>query len=290
MPRLSINQLTTYRWTFEEDLHYAKRTGYDAVGLWRRKLSDFGEERALELLEESGLEVSCLNWAGGFTGGDGRSSDESIADGLTAVWQAAAVRANCLIVYAGGRNNHIDRHATRLLRLALDELLVVAELAGVVLAIKPMHAKCAREWSFQTDLEDTLELVAGYDTPHLRIVYDNYQFPRIDQSPALLAELLPYLALVQLGDARQPHSIDQQRCPLGKGNLGVCETVRAFQAAGYRGYFDIELMGDEIEASHSNYEPLLRQAQELIGRRQPATLRPTPTPASPLRSPAPRMV
>ena len=53
--------------------------------------------------------------------------------------------AGCLVVYAGGRNNHIYRHAGRLLRLALDELLPMAEMWEVPLAIEPMHPACATD-------------------------------------------------------------------------------------------------------------------------------------------------
>jgi sugar phosphate isomerase/epimerase len=169
-----------------------------------------------------------------------------------------------LIVYAGGRNNHIDRQLNRLLRQALDRLVPSAEMADVVLALKPMHASCAREWSFQNDLEQAIELVASYDSPFLKLAYDNYQFPYVHRQPALLAQLIPQLEIVQLADAQKPPSIDQLRCPLGTGKLEVQATIEALIDGGYKGVFDVELMGDEIE-SH-DYEPLVREmGQFLLG-------------------------
>ncbi len=262
MPRLSINQLTTYRWTFDEDLYHAKRAGFDTIGIWRRKLADFGEERAAELLADEGFRVSCLSWTGGFTGADGRTQEESVADGMTALRQGARVGAECLIVYSGGRNNHITPHACRLLRQALDRLVAAAEVADVVLALKPMHPECASDWSFLTDLEKSIELLGAYDSPYLKLVYDNYHFPYLHRRPEWLADLMPHLALVQLGDARLPHGIDQLRCPLGEGLLEVRATAEALCRCGYNGAFDVELMGDEIE-SH-NYEPLLHQVRQVL--------------------------
>lgn len=247
MQSLSLNQLTTFRWTFEEDIHFARLAGFDAVGVWRRKLDDFGIDRAAELLADAGLGVSCLSWAGGFTGGDGRSLDESIRDGMAAVGMAQRLKAGCLVVMAGGRNNHIDRHRDRLLSHALDDLLMVAEVAGVTLALKPMHATCADEWTFQNSLVETLDLVRRYKSPHLKLVYDHYHFPELVDSPALLRELAPHLALVQLADAKLPHSIEQERCPLDAGVLPVWRTAAALREAGYQGPFDVELMGSEIE-------------------------------------------
>ncbi|MEO8499118.1 MAG: sugar phosphate isomerase/epimerase, partial [Planctomycetota bacterium] len=84
MPRLSINELTTYRWTFEEDVEHYQAAGIQSLAVWRHKLSDFGEEKGIELLIDSGLAVSSLQWAGGFTGSDGQSHDDSIADARAA--------------------------------------------------------------------------------------------------------------------------------------------------------------------------------------------------------------
>ena len=65
MTRLSMNEMTTYRWTFAEDVTKCVEHGISAIGVWRRKLADFGDERGIEMLAESGLVVSNLMWAGG---------------------------------------------------------------------------------------------------------------------------------------------------------------------------------------------------------------------------------
>ncbi len=114
MARLSINEMTTYRWSFEEDVEQFRAAGVLAIGVWRQKLADFGEAKAAELLADSGLAVSNLLWAGGFTGSDGHSYSESLKDAADAIRLAATLRAGCLVVYSGGRNNHTQNHARRL--------------------------------------------------------------------------------------------------------------------------------------------------------------------------------
>ena len=262
MQAASINQLTTFRWTFDEDVCYFQKAGLQAIGVWRRKLQDFGEERAKELLSDAGLEVNCLSWAGGFTGCDGRSLEESIVDGLAAIGAAARIEAKCLIVYTGGRNNHIDSHADRLMRHALDDMLMAAEVAGVTLAIKPLRGPCAGDWTYLTDLDSAIDLANEYKSPNLKLVYDCYQFPELVEQPGTLKRLLPYLGLVQLGDARIPHSIEQDRCLLGDGVVPVAETVAVLMAAGYNGPLDIELMGSEIEAS--DYHQLVAATHQTL--------------------------
>jgi len=264
MSLLSMNEVTTYRWSFEEDVWQYEAAGYEAIGVWRQKLTDFGEEHGVDLLAESGLRVTNLLWAGGFTGSDGRSIAESVDDAAHAVRLAGAMNAGCLVVYPGGRNNHTFRHAERLLRTALDKLLDLAEAAEVTLAIEPMHPACAAEWTFLTDLESTIALVETYATPHLKLVLDTYHFGHDPVVLANLCEIVPHLALVQLGDRRCSHGIDQDRCALGNGTIPLAEIVRELIGAGYEGNFDVELVGQDIELS--DYQQLLSTSKQAFDR------------------------
>lgn len=262
MPRLSMNELTTYRWSFDEDVFQYQEAGYQAIGLWRRKVADFGEERALDLLAESGMAVSTVYYAGGFTGNDGRSQAESIEDAVDALRLAAAAEAGSLLLFTGGRNNHIQRQAERLLHGAIDELLPMAEVFGVPLALKPKHPACAAEWSFLTDLSETLAFVQRYGSPWLKVVYDTYQFPCAVKSPELLAELIPFLGLVQVADGRVPRSVDQAQCMIGEGRVAIESIVTALLDAGYDGDFDVKLSGPEIETA--SYYEILQRSQRTM--------------------------
>jgi sugar phosphate isomerase/epimerase len=263
MSLLSMNELTTYRWSLGQDLENYREAGYSGIGVWRQKLIDENEDHAIERLLASGLSVSNVSWAGGFTGSDGRSLAESIDDAASAIRLAGSVTAGCLVIYSGGRNNHTYRHAGRLLRMALDELLPIAEMWEVPLAVEPMHPACAFDWTFITNLESAIELVEQVDSPFLKIAYDTYHFPLGNRRGQLLATLAPHLGIVFLGDRLQPASADQERCPLGHGRLPLVEIVATLQDAGYAGAYDVKLMGPDIEAS--DYWTLLEQSQVAFG-------------------------
>jgi sugar phosphate isomerase/epimerase len=96
-----MNEMTTYRWSFDNDVAEYRAAGIPAIGVWRQKLSDYGEEKGIELLAETGLPVSNLLWAGGFTGSCGHSFRESVDDAIEAIRLAAALKAGCLVVYSG---------------------------------------------------------------------------------------------------------------------------------------------------------------------------------------------
>ncbi len=260
MARLSINELTTFRWAFDEDVRGYTTAGVDGIGVWRQKLADFGEERGIELLVESGLCVSSLLWAGGFTGSDGKSFKESIEDAKEAIRLAGAMNAGCLIVYSGPRAGHTHNHARRLVRGALEEILPLADDLDVNLAIEPMHAGCAADWTFLTQFDEAIELVTSFGAPRLKLAFDTYHLCQNGSMLAKLREIVDHIAIVQLGDAKEPPNGEPNRSPLGEGKLPLGDVVRTLEDAGYAGFYDIELIGEEIE--RSDYQSLVNQSKQ----------------------------
>lgn len=267
-------ELTTFRWSIDEDLHHYRRAGYTGIGLWRRKLTDFGVERGLDLLEESGLEVSSLLWAGGFTGGDERPLAEAVEDAARAIELAEQLKAGCLVLHTGGRNYHTHRHADRLLRSAMEDLLPIAEARGVTLAVEPMHPACADDWTLLASLESAFRLIDEYASPALRMVYDTYHFPQ--PTTAELADVAPRCALVHLADAVGAPSADQERRQLGAGTTPLASIVKTLISSGYDGFFEVELIGAPVPSG--GYEQLVEQefraAAELIGLASPVEASP----------------
>lgn len=262
MPILSMNELTTYRWTFEQDVLNYVDSGYRAIGVWRPKLADYGIQRGIELLHETGLAVSNLMWTGGFTGSEAYSYEESLADAESALELARAIDAGCLVIHPGGRNNHTFRHAERLFRSALDHLLLLAEASGVTLAIEPMHPACASQCTFLCDVESALAVIEDYNSPLLKMVFDTYHFGNDEAVLANLGELAPHIAVVHLGDLSAPHDIDESRCLLGGGSVPLEEIVSQLREEGFDGYFDVELIGSELEIA--DYGETLRRSREFF--------------------------
>jgi sugar phosphate isomerase/epimerase len=170
-------------------------------------------------------------------------------------------------VYSGGRNNHTFRHAGRLLRLALNEILPMAEDCGVAIAIEAMHSACARDWTFLTDLEAVVSLVEEYRSPHLKMAYDTYHFELQGAQRDLLRRIAPHLAIVHLSDRQEAPTLEQNRCRLGDGALDLGDILSTLQNAGYSGNYDVKLIGAEVEPYE--YWTLLEQSQLTFGDLSP---------------------
>jgi sugar phosphate isomerase/epimerase len=264
MASLSVSETTTFRWTFEEDVLNYAAAGIPAIGVWRHKLSDFGESKGIELLLETHLPVSHLFWAGGFTGSDGRSFRASVEDAAEALRTAAALSTGTLVVYSGARAGHTYNHARRLFKDALVELAPLAAELKVFLAIEPMHPGCAGEFTFLTSLDDVLAFLEAIANPQVKMVLDTYHLGHTPDLAGRIPQFIDRVALVQLGDARHPPTGEQDRCLLGEGVLPLGEIVSALKAAGYDGFFDVELLGEGVEAI--DYTALLQHAKEAFAR------------------------
>ena len=260
MAELAMNETTTFRWSFEEDVARYAAAGITAISVWRQKLSDCGHSKAVDLLDRSGLKVANLFWAGGFTGSDGRSYRESVDDAAEALRTAADLRCPILVVYSGPRGGHTHNHARRLIQGALAELAPRAEALGVTLAVEPMHPGCAAQWTFLNSLDSTLRLLEEVAHPRVKMVLDTYHLGFEDGLAERIAAIAPQVALVQLGDARRPPDGEQNRCRLGEGTVPLAAIVAALKAGGYDGFYDVELLGEEIEAA--DYPSLLVHAKQ----------------------------
>ncbi|MCE9527051.1 MAG: sugar phosphate isomerase/epimerase [Planctomycetales bacterium] len=188
-----------------------------------------------------------------------RACSESIEDACDALRLAALLNAGCLIVHSGSRAMHTQKHVRRLLLSALDKLLPLAEQLNVKIALEPMPPKAGADWTFLSSLEDAAELTARYNSPSLRLVFDTYYWGLEPELETRLPPLVPHLALVQLADSKLPPSREPNRCRLGDGKLPISDILRTLAQAGYRGDYEVELMGEEIEIS--DYGDLLAHSQ-----------------------------
>ena len=259
MLRLSVSELSTYRWSFEEDVLNYHEKGFEAIGIWRPKLLEYGEEKGLELLCEHGLKISSLQWVGGFTGSDGRSYREALHDGLDTIQLAADMGANTVTALAGGRGGHTKKHAHRLLRTALKELSEAAQAVGIYLAVEPMHIGCAFDWSFLNTIPQCLDLISEIGNPNLGITFDCYHLAQDQTMLVWLESIVKYVRLVQLGDATHAPMGEQDRCLLGQGHIPLKDIIQVFEEGGYEGYYEVEIVGQQVE--HLEYSEILDETK-----------------------------
>lgn len=264
MVRMSMNELSTYSWSFDEDVIQYAAAGYSAIGVWRDKLIDFGEERGIELLRDQQLTVSNLSWAGGFTGSDGRRFNESIEDAIEAIHLAASLNCDTLVVYTGSRLGHTINHARRMSRNAIAELIPIAESCGVTLAIKPVHHRVTGEWTFLHDLESAVSFLEELGSNQVKLAFDTYHLGIDGVALRRLEEIGHRVAIIHLADARRSPQGEPNRCLLGTGKIPISEIVAALIDGGFDGFCDVKLRGEDVEIY--DYKQILERSRAALSQ------------------------
>jgi len=141
-------------------------------------------------------------------------------------------------------------------------MLPLAEDLDVTLGVEPMHVGCADNWTFLTCLDETIALLDAIGSPNIKLVFDTYHLAQDAAILKRIPQIVDRIALVQLADAKQPPSGEQNRCFMGEGNLPLKRLVAALRDAGYQGYWDVELIGEEVE--DWDYHDLLHSSRETL--------------------------
>jgi sugar phosphate isomerase/epimerase len=256
---LALNQLTTYRWSFEEDVAAARFYGFHGLGLWCPKVTDFGVERSAESLADHGLAATSLAWVGGFTGSDGCSYRESLCEGLETVQMASELRCPIVLAVSGGRNNHTRRHARNLFVSAMRELAEAAAAVNVSIAIEPMHVGCSDRWTFIHKLTEAADLISELGCSNVGIALDTYHVGTDPQLFDWLPTIAPLVRLLQLGDGRAVPMGEANRCLLGQGRIPLPRIVGSLFKAGFDGPVELELLGEDL--TELGYAKILHDSQ-----------------------------
>jgi sugar phosphate isomerase/epimerase len=269
MTRLAVNQITTNRWSLEQDLQSYREEGFEAAGLWRPKFARLeDEDRAIDLVRESGLTISSLSFVGGFTGLNGSSFFDAVDDARQALQLASAVGAECLVLVSGPRRGHIQSHARRLLVDAVKALAEDAAELGVALALLPMSPAVGAHCSFLSSLDETLDVI-DRSGRGARIAFDVYH---LWQEPRLLEripEVAPHVAVVQISDSQGRPRSQYDRCRPGDGLIPLTSIVHAFDEAGYGGYYELTIWSRDLwKADYADMLSECRARFDILCRRQ----------------------
>lgn len=247
MPKLSISQVTTRNWSFADDVTQYAEHGIEGIGVWRDKLDMYGTERGVELLANSPLQVANLVDSGYFPGKTRSQTRRAIEDVVEAIELAQELKTDSLLIVTGDVGSFFRTvdEARRLVIDALKAIAPMAESAGVKLAIEPIHRRYPG-YTFVHDIPHTLEIVDAVGSPTVGLFFDT---DHLWESPNLFTDIERAggrIFGVHINDmpAKPGPGIDR-RLP-GDGVIPLKEILSAIAFTGYDGFYDVEVMSDEV--------------------------------------------
>lgn len=256
--RWGVNQMTTLRWSLEEDLRNYRKSGITRIGLSRPKVAEFGDEQTAALLREHNLQPSSLSWAGGFTGSNGFDYRESVEDAREALRTAQILGSPVLVVVTGGQGAFTPRHVRGLVIDTLRQLGDRAATSGLRLALQPMHRRFARKTSLVATLADSIELLEQVNHPAVGLALDLFALGGGEGFVSQLPSVVRHCSLVTLSDAPLQPAGEYDRVPLGQGVLPIKSSILALEHWGYRGHYEFQSLSEQTWGR--DYSEVLQEA------------------------------
>jgi sugar phosphate isomerase/epimerase len=250
MDRLSLNQITTRRWSATEAIEGCARAGIGWIGLWRDKVAEVGVDRTARLVRDNGLQVSSLCRGGFFTGmGPDGPTGDGVADTRAAIEEAARLGAATLVLVVGGVVGTDLRGARRRVAKALDQLVPGAQDAGVRLGLEPLHPMQCADRSVLSTLQQALELASPYPADVVGVVVDEFHVwwdPAVEESIAAAAGRICGFhvsdQLVPLPDVLLGRTLP------GAGPIDHRHLRSCVDQAGYDGPIEVEIFNADLWA------------------------------------------
>jgi sugar phosphate isomerase/epimerase len=247
LPRVSLNQVTTLGWPFERDLDAYAAAGVPAVGLSVHKLETVGLARGVRLVRERALSVSCLTSSGPIPLADPDGAARAVARAREHLAAAAEVGAACLMLLPGAAPGLPWDEAAARAREHVAALAAEAGRAGVRLALEPV-SQLRMDLCFLNSFHDALDFADALALPDVGVVLElnnAWTERHLDEN---LRTRTRRIAVVQVSDFKVGTLRASERVMIGDGDIPLRRLVRALAAAGYDGWYDIELLGPAIDA------------------------------------------
>jgi len=255
--RFSMSEVTTLGWPFERDVEAFAVAGAPGIGVSIRKLEAVGVARAGQLVRSAGLAVSCLVSSGPFPLGDAAGERRVLEQARAHLAAAAELGASCLCVLPGTAGALSWEEAAARCRPLLEALLPEAERVRVRLAIEPV-SQLRVDLGFLHSFDEALDLADAVGSPWLGVVLELSNAWIERRLYENLRARTARIALVQVSDFKVGTLRASDRVVIGDGDIPLRRICGALAAAGYDGWYDIELLGPAIEAE--GYEAVVPRA------------------------------
>jgi len=262
LDRLTIGHYMLRRWSLEDDVRGLERLGFRSISLASTKVAAYGAALAIRLLRASELRVAHLGSYGRF-GVERRTIRRGMDEVRRALGWLHALGGDVLVVISGGRHGASWEDAARAYTDAYAALLPEAASAGIRLAIEVIHP-LRQDLSFINTIDDAREIArrAGRGGGYVLDFWHSGWERRLLASIA--GDAGRRIHAVQISDYKRVTMRTLDRALLGRGILPLGELVGTLEAGGYRGWYEAEIISDDVE--QIGYERVLRGTRTAFAR------------------------
>ena len=256
---LSINLATVReQFGFAQAVDACLAQGITAISPWRDQVEAAGLAEAARIVTQNGLQVTGLCRGGMFPAVDAAGLAAAIDDNKRAIDEAAALKADCLVMVVGGLpNSSKDIGAARaMVADGLAAILPHARQSGVPIAIEPLHPMYAGDRACVNTLEHALDLcdALGPGTGVAIDVYHTWWDPKIRPQIARAGRNRQILAHHICDWLVPTRDLLLDRGMMGDGVIDLQQFRADIETAGFFGPQEVEIFSAENWWTRSGHE------------------------------------
>jgi sugar phosphate isomerase/epimerase len=259
--RLSLNQITTANWSVAEAAEGCARHGVKSIALWRHKIEEAGLASCVRAVSDAGLHVSSVCRGGMFPASTAEERTKNIEDNFRAVDEAAALKADSLVMVVGGCAGMQLDEARKMVKDGVAALVPYARERNVRIGLEPLHPMYAAERSVLVTIGQALDLAQAYDAKDVGVVLDTFHIwwdPRVKE---LIEQAAGRIYGFHVSDWLVPlPDILMGRGMMGDGAIDNRELRLLVDEAGYNGPIEVEIFNRALW--NSDPEEVLTQVIE----------------------------
>src|SRR5699024_2849252 len=172
LKNLSLNQITTDKWSLKEAVEGCVRNDIPWIAPWRHKVHEIGLGESKRIIKDAGLKVSSLCRGGMFPAATAAERQTNIDDNKAAIEEAAELGTDVLVLVCGPSPDRDIDTARGWVEEGIEKLIPFAKSHGVKLGVEPLHPMYAADRSVVVTLNQANNIAKKFNTAHVGVVVD----------------------------------------------------------------------------------------------------------------------
>jgi len=243
-PRLSLSSVCTFAWSLDEDLRLWDELGIDYVAVALPTLDDAGLDQAVAALQGSGARIGNLIGVSPFALDQPEQWSRHYGRMDDYVGAAKAVGAEALLFTTGRSGTLRWEEAAAAFADAFGPVLAAAAKVGLPLGLENTGA-LRYDNGFVTTLADTVDLARSLGAT---VCVETWNCFMERNLAGTFREAAGMFSTIQVSDYVAGTFITPDRAVPGDGILPLARIISDAEGAGYRGPYELEMLGPRIDA------------------------------------------
>ncbi len=257
LSRAAVHTQTHKPWTLRQCIETYSTLGIHGISVWRHTLEPTGAKEAGRMLRDHNMKVPALVRGGFFTSLDPSARSAALDMNRTCIDEAHEIGAEMVVLVVGSTPGLSLEEGRKQVTDGIAALIPYARKANVKLAIEPLHPMYAGDKSCINRMAEARKVCQKLCDPMVGIAVDVYHVwwdPDLESEVQLAGQLgliFGFHVCDWLADTT--HTLTQ-RGLMGEGVIDIKQIRGWVEAAGFKGYNEIEIFSEKWwAADQSDY-------------------------------------